>query len=102
VSRRGMYKNTKQHNETSETRRSKRGKMKTLAVPSFRCLCLFWWFRLFGPSRFGRFVGFGDFGLVVSVASLVSVVSVRWSHFVVISHRHAPRRWGSEVLHQMI
>ena len=44
-------------------------------LPSIRCFCLFWWVRLFQPSRFGRFVGIGDFGWVVSVASLVSVVA---------------------------
>ena len=44
-------------------------------LPSIRCFCLFWWFRLFQPCRFGRFVGIDDFDWVVSVASLVSVVA---------------------------
>ena len=44
-------------------------------LPSIRCFYLFWWFRLYQPSRFGRFVGIRDFGWVVSLASLVSVVA---------------------------
>ena len=49
-------------------------------VRSFRSFFLFSWFRFggfacFGRLRLGLFVGFGDFGLVVSVASLFSVVS---------------------------
>ena len=58
--------------------------LATLA-PSIRYFCLFWWFRLFRPSRFGHFVGIGDFGWVVSVASLVSVVAFRcfWCHLMI-------------------
>ena len=67
-------------NETTERKRSKRPKQITKTS-------LFWWFRLFWPSRFVRFPGFRDFVLVVSVASLVSF---RWFRFVDLVLVHAP------------
>lgn len=58
----------------------KRGKL--VSVAAVVLLIIFWWFRMFWPSRFVRFAGFRVFFLVVSVALLVSVISFRWFRFV--------------------
>ena len=54
-------------NETSES--------YDVCFDRFVLFACFGGFSRFGRLRFGLFVGFGDFGLVVSVASLFLVVS---------------------------